>query len=80
MEFTLASLIPLLTVILAVLVGVISIVIIYARWNYGFLEKLGIPVVKPHFLLGSTFLTRFKPIGYRDIDWMKEYGSVFGVS
>jgi len=80
MEFTLTSLFPLLTVILALILCVISIVIIYARWNFGVLEKMGIPVVKPHFLLGSTFLTRFKPTGYRDIDWMKEYGSVFGVS
>ncbi len=80
MEFALASLSPLLTVILAVILCVISIVILYARWNYGVLEKMGIPVVKPHFLFGSTFLTRFKPIGYRDIDWMKEHGSVFGVS
>lgn len=80
MEFILAYLVPLLTVILAVFLCLISIAIIYARWHYGVLEKLGIPVVKPHFLFGSTFSTRFKPIGYRDIDWMKEHGQVFGVS
>lgn len=66
--------------VVAVFLCIIAILISYARWNYGSLEKLGIPVVRPHFILGSTFNTRFTPIGYRDIAWMKEYGSIFGVS
>ncbi len=74
---------PLLTICGAVVSGVLCIIallIVYARWHYGYLEKLGIAVVKPHFILGSLFTTRFKPIGYRDVEFMKEYGPIFGVS
>ena len=66
--------------VVAVVICIICGLIIYARWNYGFLENLGIPVVNPHFLFGSMFTTRFVPIGYRDVAWMKEYGQIFGVS
>lgn len=58
---------------------VITTLIVYARWHYGTLEKLGIPVVKPHFLLGSNWETRFEQIGYRDVERVKVYGSVYGV-
>lgn len=67
-------------VVLSTVLCVISLLIIYARWNYGFLEALGIPVVKPHFILGSLFSTRFDPIGYRDVELMKKHGQIFGVS
>lgn len=69
-------------IVFAILAGLfsgISALFLYARWNYGFLEELGIPVVKPHFLFGSTFNARFNPVGYRNIGWMKKYGPVFGV-
>ncbi|KAJ6642747.1 Cytochrome P450 3A56 [Pseudolycoriella hygida] len=65
--------------VLAVVICIISLLILYARWNYGFLESLGIPVAEPHFIFGSLFSTRFTPIGYRDVDLMKKYGPLFGV-
>lgn len=67
-------------IVVAGVLCIISLFIWYARWNYGFLEDLGIPVVKPHFILGSLFSTRFEPIGYRDVALMKEHGPIFGVS
>lgn len=67
-------------VLVAGVLSIIGLLILHARWNYGVLENLGIPVVKPHFILGSLFLTRFEPIGYRDVALMKEYGPMFGVS
>lgn len=66
--------------VVAAVLSIVSLLIVYARWNYKCLEDLGIPVVKPHFILGSLFSTRFVPIGYRDVALMKEYGQVFGVS
>ncbi|XP_037045845.1 cytochrome P450 3A56-like [Bradysia coprophila] len=75
----LCDLLTICSALVAVVICIISGLIIYARWNYGFLEDLGIPVVKPHFLFGSMFTTRFIPIGYRDVAWMKEYGQIFGV-
>lgn len=65
----------LVTIITCVIIGLI----IHARWKYGTLERLGIPVVKPHFLFGSLFNSRFTPTGWRDVKWMKEKGQVFGV-
>lgn len=72
-------LLPAPVILLTVVSCAIALLILYARWDYGLLEKLGIPVVPPHFLFGSTFECRFKPIGYRDVDWMRKYGPVFGV-
>lgn len=66
-------------VVIAGVLCIVSLLILYARWNYGYLEELGIPVVKPHFILGSLFSTRFEPIGNRDIALMKEHGPIFGV-
>ena len=54
--------------------------ILYARWNYGKLEKLGIPVVKPHFLLGSSHDMHTKINHLEDYERMKKHGKVFGVS
>jgi len=67
------------TVILAIILVVVSFLVLYARWNYGKLEKMGVPVVKPHFLLGSTYeLFKMAP-PVQDVEWMKKYGGVFGV-
>ncbi|CAL8098958.1 unnamed protein product [Orchesella dallaii] len=68
--------------ILLILGGLICIVVglyIYARWNFGTLEKLGIPVVEHHPLLGSV-KEMYKEVGaLNDIKWMNKYGPVFGV-
>lgn len=74
------TLLAICSVVVAVVLCAISLLILYARWNYGLLEKLGIPVVQPHLVLGSSFSTRFTPEGYRGIAWMKEHGPIFGVS
>ncbi len=72
-----------LLLISASLLGIIAFVIvsliIYARWNFGKLEKMGIPVVKPHFLLGSTHDLYKIPAPEQDILWMEQYGGFFGV-
>ncbi|CAG7733515.1 unnamed protein product, partial [Allacma fusca] len=64
----------LLTVILS-----IAVVILYYRWNYGTLEKLGIPVVKTHFLYGSQ--SDFNKICShdRDMEWFEKHGEIYGV-
>ena len=53
--------------------------IVYIRWHYGSLEKLGIPVVKPHFILGSNFQHDVLVGQEVDTKWFKTYGEVFGV-
>ncbi|CAG7820488.1 unnamed protein product, partial [Allacma fusca] len=61
------------------LVSIGALLVLYFRWNYGTLEKLGIPVVKTHFLLGSQ--TDFnKIVGHeRDYEWFQTYGDIYGV-
>jgi len=58
----------------------IIVAITYARWNFGTLEKLGIPVEKPkHFLYGSA-IEYFEDIcQLNEIKRMQKYGPVFGV-
>lgn len=69
----------LLAVLITGIVGLVAFLVIFARWHYGSLEKLGIPVAKPHFILGSD------PDGHkivyqeRDLERFKQYGPVFGV-
>ena len=43
-----------------IVAGIVSLILVavaafvaYARWEYGSLEKMGIPVVKPGWVLGS---------------------------
>jgi len=67
-------------IILAVLVGAVSCLILYARWNYGVLEKLGIPVEKPHLFLGNTADAYDQSSGLADIEKYKRLGPVYGVS
>lgn len=72
-----------LTILLISIIFMILIalgLVSYARWNFGSLEKLGIPVVqRDHFLLASALLPYQKPGGIVDTEHMKKYGSVFGV-
>ncbi|ODM99103.1 Cytochrome P450 3A56 [Orchesella cincta] len=53
--------------------------IVYARWNYGTLEKMNIPVVKPSFLLGSTPDLHLKVQHLEDVLRFQKHGKVFGV-
>ncbi|CAG7827251.1 unnamed protein product, partial [Allacma fusca] len=61
------------------LVSIGALLVLYFRWNYGTLEKLGIPVVKTHFLLGSQSDLN-KIVGHeRDYEWFQTYGDIYGV-
>ncbi|CAG7728211.1 unnamed protein product [Allacma fusca] len=53
--------------------------LIYARWNYGTLEALNIPVVERSFLLGSTPDLHSKVQHLEDIARFKKYGPVYGL-
>ncbi len=67
-------------ILLSILILVVSILVIYARWNYGTLEKMNIPVVKPSFLLGSTPDLHLKVQHLEDVARYQKYGSVYGVT
>jgi cytochrome P450 len=64
---------------LIALVVTALLLILYARWNYGFLEKLGIPVEPPTFVLGSCpdVYKKYPPL--EDIRRFRKYGTIFGV-
>ncbi len=53
--------------------------ILYARWNYGSLEAMGIPVVKPHWFLGSNYNYMKLIHHWEDFARTKQLGPVFGV-
>jgi len=53
--------------------------IVYARWNYGILEKLNIPLIKPTFCLGSTPNLHLVVQHLEDIKRFKKYGPIWGV-
>jgi len=61
--------------------GFVIAAITYARWNFGTLEKLGIPVEKPkHFLYGSAVEYFEDVVQLNEIKRMQKYGPVFGVN
>lgn len=64
---------------LAVATCIIAGLIIYARWNFGTLEKMGIPVVPYHPITGHARETYETVGGLNDIIWNKKYGPIFGV-
>ena len=74
---------PLIMLAIAIGIVVISVALIcvaaltYIRWHYGSLEKLGIPVVKPHFILGSS-PDLDVVVGHElDYEWFKTRPAVF---
>ncbi len=62
------------------IVLVIIGLIIYARWEYGVFEKMGLPVVKHHPILGSIREIYTTVGGLNDVKLMQKYGKIFGVS
>lgn len=63
-------------ILITVLVGLV----IYARWNYGTLEKLGIPMVgKPFLIFGNTIDAYSKVVGTLDIERFNKFGPIYGV-
>jgi len=69
--------------ILIIIVGIIALsfaaLILYARWNYGKLNGLGFPVMKPTFLKGSVPDIHKHIQHFEDMKRFKKYGSVWGV-
>jgi len=68
--------------LLTFLIGAITAAIIYARWNYGTLEKVkGLPaVIKPSFIGGSDPFIHKKIVCDDDTRNVQKYGKIFGVS
>jgi cytochrome P450 family 3 subfamily A len=64
-----------LSFILASILGLL----IYARWNYGTLEALNVPVAKRSFFLGSTPDLHKTVQHLEDIRRYKKYGPIYGV-
>lgn len=71
--------IEILSVLSALILTVAIGLIIYARWNFGTLEALGLPVVKPHWLLGSNYNSNELYHNWEDLKRAKELGPVYGV-
>jgi hypothetical protein len=65
--------------IITTLIGIFVSLVVYARWNYGKLEAMGIPVVKPHWLLGSNFNYMELYHHWEDLHRSKKLGPVYGV-
>lgn len=66
-------------ILVAAIVCVLVSLWVYGRWNYGTLEKMGIPVVDHHPLLGSVKAIYKEAGALKDIEWMNKHGPVFGV-
>jgi hypothetical protein len=73
------ELLEIFIILVALISGIIVSLILYARWNYGTLESLGIPVVKPHWFLGSNY--NYTELYHHWEDWnrAKKLGLVYGV-
>jgi len=69
-----------LLIVIALIIIFVTSLIVYARWNYGTLEKLGIPVVKTSFILGSTPDLHRKVAHFEDIERFRKYGKIYGVT
>lgn len=64
-----------------VLITIFVGLIIYARWHYGSLEKLGIPMAgKPFLIFGNTLDAFSKSGGLMDIERFKKLGPIYGVA
>lgn len=63
------------------LVGLVTSAVVYARWNYGKLEKVkGLSVViKPLFVGGSDVNIYKKLVHEQDDTFVRVYGKVYGV-
>jgi len=69
-----------LFLIIAVLACLLAGLWIYARWNHGVLEEMGIPVVEyTHPLLKHARIIYECVGGLQEVEWRKKYGPVFGV-
>jgi len=71
--------IPILLWILTGLLGLVAVLVVYTSWNYGSLEKLGIPVIKPFLIFGSNYMEAYLDIQKQDIERHRKYGDIYGV-
>jgi hypothetical protein len=53
--------------------------VLYARWHYGTLEGLGIPVMKPFLFLGSNYMDPYVRPREEEVRRLEKYGMVYGV-
>lgn len=72
---------PFLFVLPGVLIVIITTLIIYARWNYGSVEKTkGLKhTIKPYFIGGSDPFFYNKSYWEQDLKDGGKYGKVYGV-
>ncbi len=64
---------------LALLIVILIVgLLFYARWEYGVLKKMGVPVVKHHPIFGSTRKIYSTVGGLNDVKLMKKYGKYLG--
>lgn len=66
-------------VVLTIAAAVGICLVVYARLNYGVLEAMGIPVLKPTFFMGSVPDLHLKVQTQEDINRFKEFGPIWGV-
>lgn len=73
--------ISLVYLLLVLLIGLVTVGVIYARWHYGTLERIkGVPaVVKPAFMGGSDIFLYKKIVHDTDSANVQKYGKIFGV-
>ncbi|ODM89526.1 Cytochrome P450 3A40 [Orchesella cincta] len=67
-------------IIITALVGVVTAAFVYARWNYGTLEKVkGLSAVVPPALVGGSDVSVYKKIVHeQDTENVKKYGKIYG--
>lgn len=63
-----------LVAVLTVLLG-----ILYARWNFGTLERMGYKVVEPHWFFGSNNNIINVHAHWEDVKRNEELGPIYGV-
>jgi len=54
--------------------------VIYARWNYGKLEAMGLPVETPHWFMGNMANHDNVYHHWVDLERTKKLGLIYGVS
>ncbi|CAG7731625.1 unnamed protein product, partial [Allacma fusca] len=71
---------PLTTLLAGILIIlVLATLVLYARWHYGVLESMEVPVVPPTFLFGSLPDLHRRVTHDEDMKHFKKYGPIYGV-
>ncbi|XP_072532462.1 cytochrome P450 3A27-like [Salminus brasiliensis] len=72
------SILPFVSVTWSLVVLLVTLLLIYGVWPYGFFKKLGIPGPRPWPFLG-TFLSYKKGFYKFDTECYKKYGKIWGI-